>query len=40
MCLNKTYSEVCVGKNVSGAFPIQNCLKQGDAVLQLLFSFA
>jgi hypothetical protein len=35
-CLNETYSEVCIGK----AFPIQNGLKQGDALLPLLLNFA
>jgi hypothetical protein len=27
MCLNKTYSKIHIGKNVSVAFPIQNGLK-------------
>jgi hypothetical protein len=40
MCLNETYSEVCVGKLLSDKFPIQNELKQGDAVSPLLFNFA
>jgi hypothetical protein len=40
MCLNETYSKVHVGKLLSGTFPIQNGLKQGDAVLPLLFNFA
>jgi hypothetical protein len=31
MCLNKTYSKVRIGKNLSDAFAIQNGLKQGDA---------
>jgi hypothetical protein len=39
MCLNKTYSKVHVGKNLSGIFPIHNGLKQGDALLPLLFNF-
>jgi hypothetical protein len=34
-----TYSKVCVGKNLSDAFPIQNDLKQRD-VTPLLFTFA
>jgi hypothetical protein len=38
MCLNETYSNVCIGKNLSDAFPIQNGLKQGYALLPLLFS--
>jgi hypothetical protein len=28
MCLNGTYSNACMGKRLSHAFPIQNCLKQ------------
>jgi hypothetical protein len=39
MCLNETYSKVCVGKLLSDRFPIQNGLKQGDALSPLLFSF-
>jgi hypothetical protein len=40
MCLNKAYNKVCIGRNLSDAFPIQNGLKQGDALLPLLFNFA
>jgi hypothetical protein len=40
MCLNETYSKVCIGKHMFGSFPIQNGLKQGDALLPLLFNFA
>jgi len=40
MCLNKIYSKVCIGKSLSDAFPIQNGLKQGDALEPLLFNFA
>jgi hypothetical protein len=40
MCLNKIYSKVCTGKSLSDAFPIQNGLKQGDALEPLLFNFA
>jgi len=36
MCLNKTYSKVCIGKNQSGAFHILYGLKQGDALPILL----
>jgi hypothetical protein len=36
MCLNKTYSRVCTGENLSDAFPIQKGLKQGYALLPLL----
>jgi hypothetical protein len=32
MCLNKTYSKIRIGKYLSDAFPIQNGLKQGDAI--------
>jgi sorting nexin-29 len=40
MCLNETYSKVRIGKLLSDKFPIQNGLKQGDALMPLLFSFA
>jgi len=40
MCLNGTYSRVRVGKNLPDIFPIRKCLKQGDAILSLLFNFA
>jgi hypothetical protein len=40
VCLNETYSKVRVGKLLSDNFPIQNGLKQGDALSPLLFSFA
>jgi hypothetical protein len=40
MCSNETYSKVCVGKLLSDKFPIQNGLKQGDALSPLLFKFA
>jgi hypothetical protein len=40
MCLNETYSKVRIGKLLSDKFPIQNGLKQGDALSTLLFSFA
>jgi hypothetical protein len=32
MCLNETYSNVSIGKNLPDAFPIQNGMKQGDAL--------
>jgi hypothetical protein len=35
-----TYSKVRVAKHLSDNFPIQIGLKQGDALLPLLFSFA
>jgi hypothetical protein len=40
MCLNETYSEVRIGKYLSKKFLIQNGLKQGVALLPLLFNFA
>jgi hypothetical protein len=40
MCLNETYSKVCIGKYLYDSFPVQNGLKQGDALSLLLFNFA
>jgi hypothetical protein len=40
MCLNETHNRVYIGKQFSDMYPIQNCLKQGDALMQLLFNFA
>jgi hypothetical protein len=40
MCLNETYSTVLIGKNLSDKFPVQNGLKQGDALSPLLFNFS
>jgi hypothetical protein len=37
MCLNETYSKVYIGPY---SFPIQNGLKQGDALSPLFFNFA
>jgi len=37
ICLNETCSKVCIGMSMSYAFPIQNGLSQGDAMLPLLF---
>jgi hypothetical protein len=36
MRLNETYSRVHIGKNLPDKFPIQNGLKQGDALSPLL----
>jgi hypothetical protein len=38
MCLNETYSKVRIGKHLSEGFPIQNGLKQGDALSPQLFN--
>jgi hypothetical protein len=40
MCFNETYSKVRIHKYLSYTSPIQNDLKQGDALLTLLFKFA
>jgi hypothetical protein len=39
MCLNETYIQVNIGEHLFDSFPIQNGLKQWDA-LPLLFNFA
>jgi hypothetical protein len=39
ICLNEMYSKVRIGKHLFDNFPIQNGLKQGDALSPLLFSF-
>jgi hypothetical protein len=36
MCVNETYSTVRVGKLLSDEFPIENGLKQGDALSPLI----
>jgi hypothetical protein len=36
MCLNETYSKVRIGRHLSDSVPIQNGLKQGDALSPLL----
>jgi hypothetical protein len=40
MCLNETHSKLHTGKNLSDACPIQNSLKQEDALSPSLFNFA
>ena len=40
MCLNETCSRVRVFKSLSDIFPVNNGLKQGDALSSLLFNFA
>jgi len=37
---NETYSKVRIDKNLSNVFPIQNSLKQGDALSPLPFNSA
>jgi hypothetical protein len=39
MYLNETYSAVRIGEFKSDKFPLQNGLKQGDALSSLLFNF-
>jgi hypothetical protein len=39
MCLNETYSTVCISKYQADKFPVQNGLKQKDALSPLLFNF-
>jgi hypothetical protein len=38
ICLNETHNKVRIGKHLSDGFPIQNGLKQGDALSPLLFT--
>jgi hypothetical protein len=40
ICSNEKYSKVCIRKHLSDNFPIQNGLKQVDALSPLLFNFA
>jgi hypothetical protein len=39
MCINDTYSKVCIGKQLFDTFPIQNDVKQSGASSPLLFNF-
>jgi hypothetical protein len=39
VCLNETRCKVCTGKHLCDMFPIQNYLKQGDALSPLFFNF-
>jgi hypothetical protein len=39
MCLCETYSNFRLGRHLSDMFPIQNGLKEGDALSPLLFNF-
>jgi hypothetical protein len=38
--MNETFSKIHLGKEFPGSLSIQNGLKQGDALLPLLFNFA
>jgi hypothetical protein len=40
ICSKESYSKVRTGKYLSDSFPIQNGLKQGDALSPLPFNFA
>jgi hypothetical protein len=40
MCLAEIYCRVRVGEDLSEMFSVRNCLKQEDALSQLLFNFA
>ena len=40
ICLDGTQSKVRIGNYLSSSFPIENGLKQGDALLPLQFNFA
>jgi hypothetical protein len=39
MCLNETYTTVRVGKCLFEVFPFRYCLKEGDCLSPLLFTF-
>jgi hypothetical protein len=39
-CLIDIHSKVCIGERLSYMFPIQDGLKQGDALSPCLFNFA
>jgi hypothetical protein len=40
MYFNEASTKVCIGKHLCKALPGPNDLKQGDALLSLLFNFA
>jgi hypothetical protein len=40
MCVNESYSKVCIDKHLSDNFPIQNGQKQGNDLSPPLFNFA
>jgi hypothetical protein len=39
MCLNKKYIKIRIGRDLLDAFPIQKGLKQGDALVPLIFNY-
>jgi len=39
ICLNEGHCKVQTGKHLSYKLPIKNCLKQGDTLSPMLFSF-
>jgi hypothetical protein len=40
ICLHETYSKVHIGTHLFDNFPIQNGLKEGDALLPLLLNYS
>jgi hypothetical protein len=40
MCLNETCCNICICKHFSDAFPVQNGVKQGDALPPFSSNFA
>jgi hypothetical protein len=40
ICLNETYSRVCIEKHLSDMFCMKYGLRQGDALSPLIFNFA
>jgi len=40
VCLNESYNKIRTGENLFHALPIENGMKQGDALSPLLFKFA
>jgi hypothetical protein len=40
LCLNETYSGLCILKHLSEMFPVKNGLKQGHALSPLLFNIS
>ena len=40
LCLNETYSRVCIVENWTDMFPVKSGMKRGDVLSPLLFKFA